>query len=96
MRHLMTKYPPLKRVALGVSVLAASLGVGFAVVPAAVRVAFPEHPHTEAYEGAGDAMMAGNVFLLGFGIWAFISLAVALRIAFGGSRAAQPSSHPPT
>ena len=92
----MTRPPSLKRVALGVGVFVALLGVGFVVLRAAARAAFPERPHTEAYEGAGDAMMAGNVFLFGLGIWAFISLAVALRIAFGGSRAAQPSSRSPT
>jgi hypothetical protein len=92
----MTMSPSPKRVALGVGVFAASLGVGFVLLRATVRAAFPEHPHTEAHEGAGDAMLAGSFFLLGLGVWAIISLAVALRIAFGGSWAAQPTSHPPT
>jgi hypothetical protein len=81
------------RIALGVVVLAMSLVVGCFVVRQVVRIAFPERPHAEAYEGFGEAMFAWYGFLFGTILWAVVSLAAAVRVVLG-TREIPPTPSP--
>jgi hypothetical protein len=66
----------------GVVSFFASMLFGFLGLRYVIRLQFPDKHYTEAYEGAGEAIFVGYIFLFAMGIWLVVTLLIAVSIGY--------------